>query len=77
MSSMDQSSDKITVMTDVADVFTDTTVEAVTSQAASGVSEVAIAAADSYLPVQALQYVIDAVHLYTGLDWLVHLIKRF
>lgn len=60
MSIMDQSSDKITVITDVADV---------TSQAATGVSEVAIAAADSYLPVQALQYVIDAVHLYTGLDW--------
>lgn len=63
MSIMDQSSDNITVITDVADV---------TSQAATGVSEVAIAAADSYLPVQALQYVIDAVHLYTGLDWLVH-----
>lgn len=68
MSTMDQNSDKITVMTDVAEVLTDTAVETVTSQAPV-VSEVAIAAADSYLPVQALQYVIDAVHSYTGLNW--------
>jgi YidC/Oxa1 family membrane protein insertase len=25
------------------------------------------------LPVQALQYVIDAVHSYTGLNWWVHM----
>ncbi|KAL5066369.1 hypothetical protein RYX36_028106 [Vicia faba] len=69
MSTMDQNSDKIAVMTDVADVLTDTAMETVTSQAAPVVSEVAIAAADSYLPVQALQYFIDAVHSYTGLNW--------
>ncbi|XP_004505010.1 mitochondrial inner membrane protein OXA1 [Cicer arietinum] len=68
MSTSDQGSDKIGIMTDVADVLSDTTLEAVSSQAPV-VSEVAIAAADSYLPVQALQYAIDAVHSFTGLNW--------
>jgi YidC/Oxa1 family membrane protein insertase len=31
--------------------------------------EVAAAAADSFLPVAALQHVIDAVHSFTGLNW--------
>ncbi|KAJ6381176.1 hypothetical protein OIU77_029961 [Salix suchowensis] len=39
------------------------------SQAAPPANEVAIAAADSYLPVAALQHVIDAVHNFTGLNW--------
>ncbi|RZC03672.1 Mitochondrial inner membrane protein OXA1 isoform B [Glycine soja] len=70
MSTVNQGSDKISsdVMTDVADVLTNTTMDAVVSQAPV-VNEVAIAAADSFLPVQALQYVIDAVHSYTGLNW--------
>ncbi|KAI4364694.1 hypothetical protein MLD38_020750 [Melastoma candidum] len=33
------------------------------------VSEVAIAAADSSLPVAALQHLIDGVHSFTGLNW--------
>ncbi|PNY17250.1 mitochondrial inner membrane protein OXA1-like [Trifolium pratense] len=70
MSTLDQAgSDKITIMADVADVFKDSTMEAAVSSQGPVVSEVAIAAADSYLPVQALQYVIDAVHTYTGLNW--------
>ncbi|KAL5054272.1 hypothetical protein RYX36_034954 [Vicia faba] len=68
MSTIDHDSDKITAITDVADVLVGTTMDAVVSQAPV-VSEVAIAAADSYLPVQALQYVIDAVHSFTGLHW--------
>ncbi|CAL5213403.1 unnamed protein product [Lathyrus oleraceus] len=68
MSTIDRDLDKITAMTDVADVLIDTTMEAVASQAPV-VSEVAIAAADSYLPIQAAQYAIDAVHSYTGLNW--------
>ncbi|KAJ6992664.1 mitochondrial inner membrane protein OXA1 isoform X2 [Populus alba x Populus x berolinensis] len=39
------------------------------AQAAPAANEVAIAAADSYLPVAALQHVIDAVHNFTGLNW--------
>jgi YidC/Oxa1 family membrane protein insertase len=36
---------------------------------ASFPGEVAAAAADSFPPVAALQYVIDAVHSFTGLNW--------
>ncbi|KAL2343997.1 hypothetical protein Fmac_005282 [Flemingia macrophylla] len=70
MSTVNQGSDKMEndIMTDVADVLTDTTIETVASQAPI-VNEVAIAAADSFFPVMALQYVIDAVHSYTGLNW--------
>ena len=39
------------------------------AQAAPPANEVAIAAADSYLPVAALQHVIDTVHNFTGLNW--------
>ncbi|CAJ1936404.1 unnamed protein product [Sphenostylis stenocarpa] len=56
------------IITDVADVLTDATIDTVASQAAT-VNEVAIAAADSFLPVMGLQYVIDAIHSYTGLNW--------
>ncbi|TKY46644.1 Mitochondrial inner membrane protein OXA1 [Spatholobus suberectus] len=68
MSTVNQGSDKIDIMADIADVLKDTTVEAVTSQAPI-VNEVAIAAADSALPVKVLQYIIDAMHSYTGLNW--------
>ncbi|XP_030470154.1 mitochondrial inner membrane protein OXA1 [Syzygium oleosum] len=63
-----ESADKIELISDVAEVITDTTVQAVASQAPA-VSEVAIAAADSYLPVMALQYLIDYVHQFTGFNW--------
>lgn len=56
------------LMNDVAEVLTDATVQDVASQV-SAMNEVAVAAADSYLPVKILQYVIDAVHTYTGLNW--------
>ncbi|KAF9662942.1 hypothetical protein SADUNF_Sadunf18G0106700 [Salix dunnii] len=37
--------------------------------AAPAVNEVAIAAADSFLPVAVLQHAIDAVHNFTGFNW--------
>ncbi|XP_057967532.1 mitochondrial inner membrane protein OXA1-like [Malania oleifera] len=63
-----EGSDKIEYMSDVAGVLSDTTVDAVASQAPA-VSEVAVAAADSFFPVAALQYLIDGVHSFTGLNW--------
>ncbi|XP_057786338.1 mitochondrial inner membrane protein OXA1-like [Salvia miltiorrhiza] len=39
------------------------------SEAAPILNEVAIAAADSYAPVAAYQYLIDYVHCYTGFEW--------
>lgn len=60
--------DKIEYMSDIADVLSDTAVEAVASQAPA-VNEVAVAAADSFLPVAALQHLIDNFHCYTGLNW--------
>ncbi|XP_074317581.1 mitochondrial inner membrane protein OXA1-like [Silene latifolia] len=60
--------DKAEYLTDVAEVFTGGPVEAIASQAPV-MSEVAIAAADSAIPVAALQYVIDYVHSFTGLSW--------
>jgi YidC/Oxa1 family membrane protein insertase len=50
-------SEKIEFINDVADVITDTTVEAVAAQAPA-MDEVAAAAADSYFPVAALQHVL-------------------
>ena len=61
--------EKIDYITDVADVLTDHTVEAVVTQAAPVVNEVAVAAADSFLPVAVLQYLIDYVHMFTGFNW--------
>lgn len=58
----------IELISDVAEVLTDTTVQAVASQAPL-VNEVAIAAADSFYPVMYLQYVIDYVHQITGFNW--------
>ncbi|KAI3713535.1 hypothetical protein L1987_72113 [Smallanthus sonchifolius] len=59
---------KIDYMYDMADVLADKTMEAVSTQAPA-VSEVAVAAADSWLPVAALQYAIDGIHNFTGLNW--------
>ncbi|XP_010274446.1 PREDICTED: mitochondrial inner membrane protein OXA1-like isoform X3 [Nelumbo nucifera] len=59
-------SDKFEYINDVADVLTEKGVEV--AQVPS-VSEVAIAAADSFYPVAALQYLIDGVHSFTGLHW--------
>ncbi|PIA49022.1 hypothetical protein AQUCO_01300107v1 [Aquilegia coerulea] len=61
-------SDKIEYTSDVAHILSDNSVELAASQA-SVVSEVATAAADSYYPIAALQYFIDGVHSFTGLNW--------
>ncbi|KAE8712788.1 Mitochondrial inner membrane protein OXA1 [Hibiscus syriacus] len=58
---------EVELMTDVAEAFKDTAIEAVSQVPA--VNEVAIAAADCWLPVATLQYVIDAVHSFTGFNW--------
>lgn len=58
-------SEKTEFINDVADVITDTTVEAVAAQAPA-MDEVA--ADDSYFPVAALQNVVDAVHSFTGFN---------
>ncbi|KAL5744134.1 hypothetical protein ACOSQ2_027250 [Xanthoceras sorbifolium] len=65
---VDEGSDKIELMRDVADVLSDTTTQVVANHAPA-VNEVAIAAADSYFPVAALQHFIDAVHNFTGFNW--------
>lgn len=62
-------SDKVELLSDVSGVVSDATMEAVASQV-SAMSEIAIATADSWLPVKALQYLIGSVHTYTGLNWL-------
>ncbi|KAL6533589.1 hypothetical protein OROHE_013422 [Orobanche hederae] len=56
--------DKVEILNDMVGVLGDKSVEV-----APVVSEVAVAAADSFFPVAALQYLIDYVHVYTGLDW--------
>ncbi|GLT78102.1 hypothetical protein SLA2020_496480 [Shorea laevis] len=61
-------SDKVELMSDVVEVLKDTAVDLVASQAPV-VNEVAVAAADSYLPIAALQHVVDAVHSFTGFNW--------
>lgn len=60
-------SEKLEIMTDVAGVLGEAAEQV--AQAAPVASEVAIAAADSFLPVAALQHVIDYVHCFTGFDW--------
>ncbi|XP_073122086.1 mitochondrial inner membrane protein OXA1-like [Henckelia pumila] len=60
--------ENIEIMTDVADALANKTVE-VASQAVPVVNEVAVAAADSFLPVAALQYLVDYVHSFTGFSW--------
>lgn len=44
-------------------------IDVVMDMAAPAVNEVAIAAADSFLPVAVLQHAIDAVHNFTGFNW--------
>ncbi|KAL0447760.1 UNVERIFIED_CONTAM: Mitochondrial inner membrane protein OXA1-like [Sesamum latifolium] len=66
MSSLGEgSADKIEIMTDV---LGDKAVE-VASQVGPVANEVAVAAADSFFPVAALQYLIDYVHSFTGFNW--------
>lgn len=57
--------DKLEITTDVADVLGEKAVEA----ASQLVNEVATAAADSFLPVAALQHLIGYVHAFSGTDW--------
>lgn len=59
--------EKIEIMTDVAEVLGEAAEQV--AQVAPVANEVAVAAADSFLPVAALQYVIDYVHFFTGFDW--------
>ncbi|XP_059308975.1 mitochondrial inner membrane protein OXA1-like [Lycium ferocissimum] len=66
-SSVGGGAEKIEYISEVAELA-DKAVEAVASQVPA-VNEVAIAAAESYLPVKALQYLIDYVHIFTGFDW--------
>ncbi|XP_071705319.1 mitochondrial inner membrane protein OXA1-like [Rutidosis leptorrhynchoides] len=60
--------DKIEYLTDLADDLTEKTIEVMSNQAPA-ISEVAIAVADSWPPVAALQYAIDGIHSFTGLNW--------
>ena len=53
---------------DAAGVLADAA-EAAAAVPAPFPGEVAAAAADSFLPVAALQHLIDAVHTFTGLNW--------
>ncbi|XP_042517451.1 mitochondrial inner membrane protein OXA1-like [Macadamia integrifolia] len=68
LSSIADGSDKIEYASDIANVLTEKGVEVAASQAPI-VNEVAIAAADSFYPVAALQYLIDGIHSFTGLNW--------
>lgn len=63
-----QGSEKIELVSDVAEVLKDTAIQTVANQAPA-VNEVAVAAADSFLPVAALQHFIDTVHNFTGFNW--------
>ncbi|KAJ4849496.1 hypothetical protein Tsubulata_005808 [Turnera subulata] len=65
---VDGGADKIELMSDVADVLTDATVQSVAAVVPAA-NEVAIAAADSFFPVAGLQYFIDFVHTTSGLNW--------
>ncbi|KAJ0049215.1 hypothetical protein Pint_14987 [Pistacia integerrima] len=65
-----EGSKNIELMSDVAEVLKDTTIEAVANQAPA-VNEVAVAAADSFLPVAALQHFIGILHNSTGFNWWV------
>ncbi|CAH8382831.1 unnamed protein product [Eruca vesicaria subsp. sativa] len=64
-------SEKIGVVSDIAEVITDSALQDGSAQAAAGgvVGEVAVAASDSFLPIAALQHCIDMVHSFTGLEW--------
>ncbi|XP_057746803.1 mitochondrial inner membrane protein OXA1-like isoform X2 [Arachis stenosperma] len=70
ISTLNDDSDKINFGVDVVDVLAETTIDTVASQATgSVVDEVAIAAADSLLPAKMVQYAIDYVHSFTGMNW--------
>ncbi|RWW60309.1 hypothetical protein BHE74_00032705 [Ensete ventricosum] len=73
-SGAEEGSNEINYIKDVAEVLSDSSVETATLAAAAVPSpfpgEVAAAAADSFLPVAALQHLIDAVHSFSGLNWL-------
>ncbi|KAK6158402.1 hypothetical protein DH2020_005716 [Rehmannia glutinosa] len=56
--------EKIEILNDMVGVLGDKAVEV-----APVANEVAVAAADSFFPVAALQYLIEYVHIYTGFDW--------
>ncbi|KAG5412220.1 hypothetical protein IGI04_008539 [Brassica rapa subsp. trilocularis] len=65
-------SEKIGVVSDIAGVITDSTLQDGSAQAAAvanAVSEVGVAASDSFLPIAALQHCIDMVHSFTGFEW--------
>ncbi|URE32090.1 mitochondrial inner membrane protein OXA1-like [Musa troglodytarum] len=68
-----EGSNEINYIKDVAEVLSDSSVETATMAAAAVPTpfpgEVAAAAADSFLPVAALQHLIDAVHSFSGLNW--------
>ncbi|MCE3050529.1 hypothetical protein HAX54_047445 [Datura stramonium] len=66
-SSVGGGAEKIEYITEVAELA-DKAVEAVASQVPAA-NEVAIASAESFLPVKALQYLIDYIHIFTGFDW--------
>lgn len=65
---IDRGPENINIVSDVAGVLGDTSVESLASQAPA-VNEVAIAAADSFVPVAALQHCIDMMHSFTGFNW--------
>lgn len=65
-SSSSEVSEESGYIDDVANVLSGTTMD---STAAPFPGEVSAAAADSFVPVAALQHVIDAVHSFTGLNW--------
>lgn len=56
--------DNIEIINDMASVLGDKVVEV-----APVLSEVAIAAADSFFPVAGLQYLIEYIHNFTGFHW--------
>ncbi|XP_071686977.1 mitochondrial inner membrane protein OXA1-like [Rutidosis leptorrhynchoides] len=59
---------KIMSETPTDSMFVDETVEFVSNQAPA-ISEVVAAAADSFLPVAAMQYAFYGVHIFTGFNW--------
>ncbi|RWV86277.1 hypothetical protein BHE74_00020854 [Ensete ventricosum] len=73
-SSSAEGSNEIDYIKDVSEVLSGSTVDTATVAAAAAPDpfpgEVAAAAADSFLPVAALQHLIDSVHTFSGLNWL-------
>ncbi|GAV65772.1 60KD_IMP domain-containing protein, partial [Cephalotus follicularis] len=63
-----EGSDKIELISDVAEVLSDPSVQAVSTQVPV-VNEVAVAAADSFFPIAAVQHFIDYAHTLTGFNW--------